>query len=104
VARELTKLYEEVRRGSLNELATWYRTAGPPRGEIVLVVGPPAAETDSDFDLDTALRQALARMSVKDAAASVAATSGLKRRLVYARALELSQGTASDDGSGATGD
>lgn len=106
VARELTKLYEEVRRGSLSELAGWYRTAGPPRGEIVLVVGPPATETDSDFDLDSALRQALARMSVKDAAASIAATSGLKRRLVYARALELSRdaGDGKAAGGGGTGD
>jgi 16S rRNA (cytidine1402-2'-O)-methyltransferase len=94
VARELTKLYEEVRRGSLAELAAHYQEVGQPRGEIVLVVGPPAAETDIAFDLDAALRQALGRMSVKDAAASVAATSGLKRRLVYARALELVQDDA----------
>jgi len=94
VARELTKLYEEVRRGSLSELAMHYRNAGPPRGEIVLVVGPPALETDVAFDLDAALRQALAGLSVKDAAASVAATSGLKRRLVYARALELARTVA----------
>jgi 16S rRNA (cytidine1402-2'-O)-methyltransferase len=97
VARELTKLYEEVRRGSLDELAAHYRQAGPPRGEIVLVVGPPAAETDVAFDLDAALRQALTRLSVKDAAASVAAISGLKRRLVYARALELTQNAAADE-------
>jgi len=101
VARELTKLYEEVRRGSLNQLATHYQHAGPPRGEIVLVVGPPALETDVAFDLDAALRLALSRLSVKDAAASVAATSGLKRRLVYARALELTQEAAAtpDEGS-----
>jgi len=97
VARELTKLYEEVRRGTLLELAAHYRDAGPPRGEIVLVVGPPAPETDIAFDLDAALRAALAKMSVKDAAALVAANSGLKRRQVYARALELAQQTSSGD-------
>lgn len=91
VTRELTKLYEEIRRGTLSELAAHYREAGPPRGEIVLVIAPPTAETATDFDLDGALITALGRMSVKDAAAAVAAASGQKKRLVYARALELAQ-------------
>ena len=91
VARELTKLYEEVRRGALLDLAAHYQEAGPPKGEIVLVIAPPAPETAVAFDLDAALREALTRLSVKDAAASVAATSGLQRRLVYARALELAR-------------
>jgi 16S rRNA (cytidine1402-2'-O)-methyltransferase len=90
VARELTKLFEEVRRAPLTELASRYATEGEVRGEIVIVIGPPgetaapAAET-----LDAALRQALASASVKDAAAEVAARFGLRRREVYARALEL---------------
>ncbi|MDY0881913.1 16S rRNA (cytidine(1402)-2'-O)-methyltransferase [Dongia soli] len=91
VTRELTKLYEEIKRGTLGDLAAHYREAGPPRGEIVLVIAPPTAETAPGFDLDGALIQALARMSVKDAAATVAAASGQKKRLVYARALELAQ-------------
>lgn len=90
VARELTKLYEEVRRERLSTLAAHYREAGPPRGEIVLVVGPPEPD-EAAFDLDAALQDALARLSVKDAAATVAAISGQPKRLVYARALELSQ-------------
>ncbi len=91
VARELTKLHEEVRRGPLGELAAHYRAAGPPKGEIVVVVGPPpaAAEPVSDKALDAALGPALARMSVKDAAAVVAAELRLPRRAVYARALAL---------------
>lgn len=93
VTRELTKLYEEIRRGTLSELAAHYREAGPPRGEIVLVIAPPTAETTPAFDLDAALIDALGRMSVKDAAATVAAASGEKKRLVYARALELAQKT-----------
>ena len=90
VARELTKLYEEVRRGTLAELARHYAAAGPPKGEIVVVVGPPLpAPPPSDADLDASLKAALARLSVRDAASEVADALGLKRRTVYARALEL---------------
>jgi 16S rRNA (cytidine1402-2'-O)-methyltransferase len=90
VARELTKLHEEVRRGALAELAAHYRAAGAPKGEIVVVVGPPAADAPATDDaLDAALHAALARMSVKDAAAAVAAALALPRRAVYARALAL---------------
>jgi len=91
VARELTKLYEEVRHGSLAELAAHYGAAGPPRGEVVIVVGPPAAEAaavDSDA-VDRELAAALTEMSLRDASAAVAATTGLPRRAVYARALRL---------------
>jgi 16S rRNA (cytidine1402-2'-O)-methyltransferase len=87
VARELTKLYEEVRRGPLDGLAAHYAEAGPPKGEIVLVVGPPEADTAGTVDLDAALDQALATMSLRDAADAVAAASGRPRREVYARAL-----------------
>lgn len=100
VARELTKLYEEIRRGPLNELAAHYRDKGAPRGEIVLVIAPPSGDTAAAFDLDAALLAALTRMSVKDAAASVAAVSGLQRRLVYARALELAQSRERASGKG----
>ncbi len=89
VARELTKLYEEVRRGSLAELAAHYATAGPPKGEIVVAVGPPAAEASAEaFDLDAALAGALAAMSLRDAVDAVAAASGRPRREIYARALK----------------
>ncbi|MGF1595289.1 MAG: 16S rRNA (cytidine(1402)-2'-O)-methyltransferase [Kiloniellaceae bacterium] len=98
VARELTKLYEEVRRGSLADLAAHYAEAGAPKGEIVVVIGPPAAEADSGFDLDAALADALAHASLRDAAAAVAAASGLPRREVYARALELAK-AAGGEGS-----
>jgi 16S rRNA (cytidine1402-2'-O)-methyltransferase len=93
VARELTKLFEEVRRGTLAELAAHYAAAGPPRGEIVILLGPPEAaaavpETGAG-SLDDLLRAALAGSSLRDAAASVAAATGLRRRDVYARALAL---------------
>jgi 16S rRNA (cytidine1402-2'-O)-methyltransferase len=86
VARELTKRFEEVRRGSLSELATHY-AADAARGEVTIVVGPP--EQDDPEDLDGRLRAALATNSLKDAAALVATATGLPRKLVYARALAL---------------
>jgi 16S rRNA (cytidine1402-2'-O)-methyltransferase len=90
VARELTKLYEEVRRGTATELAAHYAAAERPKGEIVVVVGPPAAaEKASDATIDDALRTALAQASLRDAVASVAAALAAPRRRVYARALTL---------------
>jgi 16S rRNA (cytidine1402-2'-O)-methyltransferase len=89
VARELTKLFEEVRRGTLDSLATHYAT-NEARGEICIVVGPSPPEHTDAADLDTALRAAFASgLSLRDAAASVAEATGLKRRDVYRRALEL---------------
>lgn len=94
VAREMTKRFEEVRRGTLSTLAAHYAAAGPPKGEIVVVVGPPAtAPPKNDMEaaatLDDMLREALAGASLRDAAAAVAVASGLPRRAVYARALTL---------------
>ena len=88
VARELTKRFEEVRRGLLPELAAYY-AAHAARGEVTVVVGPP--EQEDPEDLDGRLRTALATSSVKDAAVLVAAATGLPRKLVYARALALSK-------------
>lgn len=88
VAREITKLHEEVRRGTLEELARAYKEEGPPKGEIVVVIAPPA-EGLAEIDVDAALRAALDNGSVKDAAAEVAEMTGRPRRELYARALEL---------------
>ena len=92
VARELTKKFEEVRRGSLPDLAAHYEVAGPPRGEVVLVIGPPPAGEVSDAVLDTALAEALGHESASRAAASVARDLGIPRKRAYARALELAGG------------
>ncbi|MFN4283588.1 MAG: 16S rRNA (cytidine(1402)-2'-O)-methyltransferase [Alphaproteobacteria bacterium] len=94
VSRELTKLYEETRRGDLRDLAEHYAAAGAPKGEIVVCVGGADAATQaaSAESLDDHLRRALANASVKDAAALVAAATGLPRKQVYARALELKTG------------
>jgi len=96
VARELTKLFEEVRRAPLTELAAHYAAHPDVKGEIVIVIGPPGDEGAPDGAvLDEALRTAMAGASVKDAASEVAARFGLKRRDVYARALELKREASS---------
>jgi 16S rRNA (cytidine1402-2'-O)-methyltransferase len=99
ICRELTKLYEEVRRGELAVLARDYANEPLPRGEIVIVIAPPAAGSGAlDADaLDAMLRRALGRASVKDAVAEVAAATGQSRREVYQRALALSH--ESEDGA-----
>ena len=97
VCRELTKRFETVRRGSLPELAAQFASEPPPKGEIVLVVGPPDEDAAPEAgDVDARLRSALEKHSVKDAAAIVSAETGLPRRKVYARALELGGGREGD--------
>ena len=92
VAREITKLHEECVTGALDELAERYAAAPPPRGEIVIVVGPPAeAEAASDSELDAALDDALTRLSPSRAAAEVAERLNVPRKRAYARALERAQ-------------
>lgn len=93
IARELTKWFETVRRGPLPELAAAIASESPPKGEIVVLVGPPEAQPatqEAQEDLDARLGKALESLSVKDAAAVVSAETGQPRRKVYARALELS--------------
>ena len=99
LCRELTKLHEEVRRGDLAALAQ--DCAGRERrGEIVLVIGPSSSpERPSAADTDALLRQALARVSLKDAVAEVADVTGLPRRELYQRALALMQGESGGGGS-----
>ncbi len=92
MCRELTKLHEEVRRGDLATLARDYAQGAETRGEIVLVVAPPADEEEA-VDVDALLRRALTRVSLKDAVGEVALASGRPRREVYRRALELSEET-----------
>jgi 16S rRNA (cytidine1402-2'-O)-methyltransferase len=90
VARELTKKFEETRRGKLVELAAHYEREGPPRGEIVVLVGPPSGEAAADADaLDNAILAADDSRPLKEIAAEIAEKFGLKRRDVYERALEL---------------
>jgi 16S rRNA (cytidine1402-2'-O)-methyltransferase len=91
VVREISKLHEECVTGTLTELADRYAEA-TPRGEIVIVVGPPVeAEPVSDEQLDAALDEALSRLTPSRAAAEVATRLGVPRKRVYARALERSR-------------
>lgn len=91
VAREISKLHEECITGSLPELAARFADS-PPKGEIVIVVGPPGeAEQASDEELDRALDEALATMTPSRAAAAVAEQLGLPRKRVYSRALDRSR-------------
>ncbi len=91
VAREISKLFEQCVTGTLAELAARYADA-PPKGEIVIIVGPPreaVPEAADDVMLDTALREAMADKPVAQAAKAVAKRFGLDRHDVYARALAL---------------
>ena len=88
VARELTKLYETVVRGSLGDLA-----ANPdfsdPKGEFVILVGPGSAQPATADQVDQALRDALTRLRPADAAAEVGKAFGLPRRELYTRVMAL---------------
>lgn len=89
VVREISKLHEETVSGTLSELGVRYADT-PPKGEIVIVVGPPPERAEaSDDDLDEALRAALATLSPSRAAADVANRLGVPRKRAYARAFDL---------------
>lgn len=88
VARELTKKFEECRSGTPMDLAAHY-AAHPPKGEIVLLIAPPSDEPADDFDIDALLRAELAEAKPSQAAAKVAKATGLDRKMLYARAMEL---------------
>lgn len=88
LARELTKHFEEVRRGPLSSLSTSV-AEDPPRGEICLLLAPGSLDAPAAADLDSLLRTALGTHRLREAVAQVAAETGLPRRQVYARALAL---------------
>jgi len=92
MTRELTKMHEEVRRGTLSELAAHYEKAGAPRGEVTLLVGPPGEIVTDNAKIDAALTAALAFMPVKAAANMIADLTDGSRKQIYARALELKDG------------
>ena len=89
VARELTKKFEECRTGAPEDIAAYY-AAHPPKGEIVLLVGPPGeAAMPDEADTDALLRAALVTLKPSQAAAEVARATGHDRKALYARAMEL---------------
>lgn len=104
VTRELTKLHEEIRRGTLSDLAGFYAEAGPPKGEITLVIGPPAAKENegNPVQIDALLAQVLPFMPVRSASTLIADLTGISRRAVYNRALALKGAKDGDDVGGTT--
>jgi len=89
VARELTKLHEEVRRGSMTELAAHYEKSGAPKGEVTLLIAGPQESAPDSGKIDAALKAALVFMPVKAAADLIAGLTDGSRKQIYARALEL---------------
>lgn len=96
ICRELTKLHEEVKRSDLVTLAQEYSKGAETRGEFVIVVAPSPDGDETADNIDDLLRQALTRVSVKDAVGEVALATGRPRREVYQRALVLARDTADD--------
>ncbi len=88
VAREISKLYEECRSGSAEDVLAHYK-AHPPRGEIVLLIGPPPDEEASEADAETMLVDLLKTEKASKAVAQVAKATGMDRKALYARAMEL---------------
>ena len=101
VTRELTKLHEEIRRAPLTELASFYEKAGPPKGEITLVVGPALEKImENTARIDELLAQVLPFMPVRAASTLIADLTGASRREVYTRAIALKGATDQDDVGG----
>jgi 16S rRNA (cytidine1402-2'-O)-methyltransferase len=92
VARELSKLFEETRRGRLSELAAYYLESGPPRGELVIIVGPPESvdrPVGSQDDLDDAIISSASERKIGEVASEIAIRLGLPKRMVYDRIMVL---------------
>ncbi len=98
VSREITKLYEETRRGTLQELADAYAGGVAPKGEAVVVIGPPPDRPEmDDGEIDALLATALKRASLRDAVREVTDVSGLPRQIIYQRALAVNNKVNGDD-------
>lgn len=89
VMRELTKMYEEVQRGTLEDLIHHYAARGAPKGEIVVVLGHALAEVISTESIEKQLKKALENMSVRDAAEMVSQATGKPKKTIYTLALKL---------------
>ena len=92
IGRELTKTFEEMRTGTLAELAAHYAEAATPKGEIVICVGPPAQKSDAPDDVDRLLTSLAAEMPASKAAAEAAKMTGQPKQALYRRLLELKDG------------
>ncbi len=93
VMRELTKIYEESKRGTLSDLIQYYRDSGTPKGEIVIVLGQAIEEIISTDSIEQQLKTALKTMSVRDAAEVVSKATGKPKKTIYTLALKLGSAT-----------
>ncbi len=91
VCRELTKTFEEFRRGTLAELAAFYREVDNVKGEIVWLVGPPAESVTAEADIDAILADLAGTMPTAKAAAEAARLTGLPRKELYQRLLDMKE-------------
>ena len=97
VARELTKTFETVRRGTLGSLAEAFASEPSPKGEIVILIGPPVASEPEAEEIDSLLARLLENHPLKEAAALAATATGMAKRDLYQRALELKAEAAGDE-------
>jgi 16S rRNA (cytidine1402-2'-O)-methyltransferase len=92
IGRELTKAFEETRRGTLAELADHYQAADTPKGEIVVCVAPPEHAVETPADVDRLLLSLAAEMPASKAAAEAAKMTGGERQALYRRLMDLKEG------------
>ncbi len=92
IGRELTKAFEETRRGTLAELAAHYAEAGAPKGEVVVCIGPPEERQEGPADIDRLLLSLAGEMPASKAAAEAARMTGGQKQALYRRLLELKDG------------
>ena len=90
VVREMTKLHEEMWRGSAGEMAAFYKAQGAPKGEIVIVIAPVDAEqSDDEASCRALLREAMAEHKMKDAVKMISVKTGVASAVLYEWALEI---------------
>lgn len=89
IVREITKMFEESRRGSARDILGHYKEHGTPKGEIVIVIGQAETPEHSDEQIDAMLADALKTMSTKNAASAIAEMTGRSKKELYARALGI---------------
>ncbi len=87
VCRELTKKYEDIRRGPLNEVFEHFAKLGRVKGEIVILLSPPQRQSFDESQIDKILIDALVYMSFKDAVSFVSKLLNESRKIVYKKAL-----------------
>jgi len=91
VVREISKKFEEMRSALPQDLIAHYAAEGAPKGEIVLVIEPPVAQEVNHADVEAMLKEALQDLGTKEAAAQVAAKTGMKRKALYDLAIKITK-------------